>query len=274
MSEIVLITGASSGIGRETAYRFAEAGSHLFLVARRRTRLEDVAQDCRHKGEGPVIPFVADLSQPGNGELIVQECIAQLGALDVLVCNAGYGVVGPVWKVTPRQAARIWQVNFQSAFESIHAALPHFLKKKNGHIVLVSSIIGKKGMPYSAIYSATKFAQAGFGEALWGELRDKGVGVSVICPGYTRTEFQQAAEKAAEGADPATSQDDETSRTKRPVQGQSPEVVGQAIFKAVRGGKREVHLTAGGKILLLVDRISPALATRVLASLARREHTN
>ena len=115
-------------------------------------------------------------------------------------------------------------------------------------------------MPYSALYSATKFAQIGLGEALWGELRQHGVHVSVICPGYTATEFQ-AASVRVDGASPIN----------RPIRGQSPTVVAAAILEAVRSGRREVHLTLGGKMLLLINRFSEGLATRILAAIALKE---
>lgn len=260
MSDKVLITGASSGIGEATAYAFAGEGSELFLVARREERLREIAEACRQKGSPRIAHQPHDLSIPGEGAAIVRQCLHQLGGLDVLICNAGYGIVGPVQEVSPQDMARIWQVNFQSGYESIHEALPHFLQQKKGRIVLVSSIIGKKGFPFSATYCATKFAQVGLGEALWGELRDAGIGVSVVCPGFTATEFQKAV-KLTEGMRPLA----------RSTQGQSPDVVARAIVDAVRRNRREVHLTLLGKLLLAIDRISPALSTRIAAKVAMRE---
>lgn len=259
MAEKVVITGASAGIGRETSFQFARAGAELFLTARRRENLERIAEKCVDIGSPKVRTSVHDLSVPGEGESLVRECQAQLGGLDVLICNAGYGIFGPIDEVTPEAMERIWRVNFLSAFESIRAALPGFRKQKRGHIVLVSSIIGKKGMPYSAPYCATKFAQVGFGESLWGELRQEGIGVTVVCPGYTRTEFHDAAARTPG-----------TDRPTRPVRGQSPKTVARAIYNGVRKNKREIHLTLSGKALLLIDRFSRHLATWVMATLAHQ----
>jgi 3-oxoacyl-[acyl-carrier protein] reductase len=257
--ERVLITGASSGIGKSTALVFADAGSELFLVARRTERLESVAEQCRSAGSPRVLLATADLSVPGTGETIVSQCLQQLGGLDVLVCNAGYGFLGPVASFEPEKMARMWQVNFQSAYESIYSALPFFREKQRGHIVLVSSIIGKKGMPYSAAYCATKFAQVGFGEALWGELRAEGIGVTVVCPGYTATEFHSVAEE-----------EEGSLKSSRAIKGQSADAVGESIFKAVRKNKREIHFTLPGKTLLIIDRISSGLACRIAAIAARK----
>jgi short-subunit dehydrogenase len=261
MADVVLITGASSGIGEATAHAFSEQGNELFLVARRADRLSQVAETCRQKGASRVIARSHDLSVAGQGAIIVRECLEQLGDLDILVCNAGYGIIGPMRDVPPRDMERIWQVNFQSGYESIHAALPHLLPKRKGHLVLVSSVVGKKAFPFSATYAATKFAQVGLGEALWGELRESGVGVSVICPGFTETEFQSAA--------PHTP----GMRRRRRRRGQKPEVVARVIVDAIRNNRREVHLTIPGKVLLAIERLSPGLAVRIAAYVAIRERS-
>ena len=256
----VLITGASSGIGHSTALAFAKEGCGLFLVARRADRLGAVARSCREMGSSGTHLCASDLSVPGEGSKIVDLCLQQLEGLDVLICNAGYGFFGQVNDMEPEKMARMWQVNFQSAYESICRVLPHFRERKGGHIVLVSSIIGKKGMPYSASYCATKFAQVGLGEALWGELREEGIGVSVICPGYTATEFHSVAEERREAL-----------KSRRPFSGQSPEVVAKAVLNAVRRNRREIHLTLPGKLILLVDRFSNAVSTRIMAIAAKMD---
>ena len=259
----ILITGASSGIGEATAYAFSNPKGELFLVGRREQRLAQIAEACRKRGVSRAVYKACDLSIQGQGAAIVRECLEELGGLDFLVCNAGYGIYGPLEEVPPQDMARIWQVNFQSGYESIHAALPHLLEQKRGHIVLVSSVIGKKAFPYAASYCATKFAQVAVGEALWGELRGTGVGVSVICPGYTRTEFQQAAQKTKS-----------LQSMNRPGNGQRPEAVARAIVGAVRRKKREVHLTLSGRLLCIMNRISPFLVNQVTARLLNRLQRN
>ena len=223
-------------------------------MARREDQLTQVADACRKKGALQTIASRHDLSSVGKGEAIVQECIRELGGVDILICNAGYGVYGAVAEFTPQDMARIWQVNFQSAYESIYAVLPHMLEKKNGHIVLVSSVIGKKAFPYSAPYCATKSALVSLGEALWGELQGTGVGLSVVCPGYTATEFGKAALRAP-------------SMVSLPYTGggQPPTAVAQAIATAISRHRREVHLTRSGKALLFVNRLFPDLTARLVA---------
>ncbi len=184
----------------------------------------------------------------------MSDCLDALGGLEVAICNAGYGIIGPVLEVPAADMSRIWQVNFQSGYETIYAALPHLLEQKRGHLVMVSSVLGKKAMPFSAAYSVTKFAQVALGEALWGELRGSGVGVSVICPGFTATEFHQAAQRTGSMA-----------KLTRPFQGQSPEYVAKVIVRAVLRGKREVHLTLLGRMMCGIERLSPGLNTRIMA---------
>jgi len=262
VSDRVLITGASSGIGKETALLYASEGASLFLVARREERLSEVADLCRKAGSPQVSIHTQDLSVPGAGRKIVEQCLRSLGGLDILICNAGYGVVGPVSEVTPEEMERVWRVNFQAGYESIHAAIPHFLAQKHGRIVLVSSIVGKKAMPYMGPYCATKFAQVGLGESLWGELSHRGIGVSVICPSYTATEFSTASYKT-KGV--------RSENPTRPVKGQSPKVVARALVQAVKRNRREVHLTVSGKLLLFIDRFSRSLSTWIMATHGRKE---
>lgn len=263
MPDRVLITGASSGIGEATALAFADKQSELFLVARRQERLARVADGCRTRGASRVITRSHDLSIPGEGKRIVEACLQELGGLDILISNAGYGMYGSVSQVTPEEMRRIWRVNYQSGYESIHAALPHLLGRQKGHIVLVSSVIGKKALPYSGTYCATKFAQVALGEALWSELRGTGVGVSVICPGRTATEFQESA-RVKEGLD----------SIRRLGGGQSPVAVARAIVQAVEKNRREVHLTLPGKLLVWMNRLAPGFTTWAIAWGIQRSRKN
>lgn len=260
MPEKVMITGASSGIGEALARIFAKEGAELFLTARRADRLSSISERCLRLGAARVAWEPYDLSVPGAGVAAVEACLSKLAGLDILVCNAGYGIYGAVSDVSPEQMARIWQVNYQSAYESVHTALPHFMKGNSGHVVLISSIIGKKALPYSGTYSATKFALVGLGEALWAELRDTGVAVTVVCPGYTPTEFQKAAVRARDmGA------------RKHSLVGQTADQVARLTLRAIRRRSREIHLTLPGKLFLLIDRLSPGLSSRIAAYVGKRE---
>lgn len=254
-----VITGASSGIGKATAELFASRGYGLFLTSRRLSTLEELKPALLSSGAMACHLSSHDLSIPGSGRELVEEALEAMGCIDILICCAGYGKFGPIEEVEAQEMARMWQVNYQSAYESILAVLPHFKQRKTGQIILVSSINGKKGMAGSAAYSATKFAQVGLGESLWAELREFGIKVSVVCPGYTETEFHSLA---------ASHNPNLKSRSGR---GQSPLRVARAIESAAKKGTREIHLTFSGKLILLLERISNGLAVRIMAIAAKKD---
>lgn len=244
----VLVTGASSGIGRETALAFAGRKTPLFLVARRAELLGRVAEECRLAGSARVLSRAADLSVPGVGGRIVQEAEEALGPLDVLVANAGYGNSAPVRDYAPDRMARMWQVNFQSGYESVHAALPGMLARRRGHIFLVASVVGRRAIPYAAAYCATKFAQVALGEALYFELAGTGVLSTVICPGSTETAFFDAVERTPSGPPP---------RVRDRLQ--PPGVVAESIVRTVGKRRREIAFTLPAKAALLANRAAPWL---------------
>ncbi|HSR68480.1 MAG TPA: SDR family NAD(P)-dependent oxidoreductase [Acidobacteriota bacterium] len=249
----IIITGASSGIGEAVAYAFAKRGAALYLVARRGERLQAVVGECLKLGAVRAEAGLHDLSIEGKGAEVVEAGKETLQGLDVLICNAGYGLYGPLEEIDPAQMARLWQVNYQSGYESIHAALPDFQQQGRGHIVVVSSVIGKTALPLSSTYCATKFAQVGMAEALWGELHGSGVEVSLICPGYTKTEFASSSVRT------------ESASMFNRVGGDPPETVARAIVKAVERRKRVVILTFPGRFFWRLNRFFPNLTARLVA---------
>lgn len=256
----ILLTGASAGIGASTARLLAQRGAKLYLTARRLDRLEEIRAECLSLGSPLVEVAAHDLSIEGQGKIIVKECLALLGGLDILICNAGFGVFGPIEENSPDIMRRLWQVNIQSAYESIFESVQHFQKYREGHIVLTSSVLGKKGMPYASGYCATKFAQVGLGEALWGELSDQGISVTVICPGSTSSEFHAVATRSQGTPNPM-----------KDFRQQPARLVAEALIRAIENRKREVHLTLGVRLLLALDRISPALSTSIMAWIGRSQ---
>ncbi len=243
----VLITGASAGIGEATAYAFAEEGCELFLVARRSERLEQVAGECHRRGAPQALWASHDLSQPDRGTAIVHECRQHLQGLDVVVSNAGYGVVGPVVEIPPETVNRIWRVNFQSGYETIHAALPGMLRaRKRTHRSGQQHHRTKRAMPYQLGVLRDQVRAGGTGRIALGRTQGSGVGVSLICPGYTATEFHEAATRS-ESAQAAS----------RPFRPDTSESVARAIVSAVRRRRREVHMTGLGRLLIGLNRLSP-----------------
>jgi short-subunit dehydrogenase len=184
--KIVVITGASSGIGRVTAVEMAKAGAKVALAARRQNLLEEVATEIRSLGrEALVIPTdVTDISQI---EQLVKEVVERWGRIDILVSNAGQYIREPIEKLNIETVHRSMQVNYYAGVNAIIAVLPYMRAQKSGHIVVVTSMDGKIGVPPDAPYVSAKFALTGFASVLRQELDGTGIYVSNILPGRVET---------------------------------------------------------------------------------------
>lgn len=187
-----LVTGASSGIGLAFAERLGRDGYDLILVARRRERLDKLATRLHreHGIEAEALP--ADLAQ--SEELaVVEELIAGSGTLDLLVNNAGFGTTGNFAELDPDREAEEIRLNVLALTRLTRAALPGMIKRGHGAVINVSSLAALQPGPFMATYSATKAYVVQFTDALHEELRGTGVQIQALCPGFTRTEFQQRA---------------------------------------------------------------------------------
>ena len=187
---MVLITGASSGIGAATAVAFARAGARLELGARRLDKLNDVAQKCRQAGAPEVMVHLVDVGQRASAKAFIGAAIRDFERIDVLVNNAGVGWFGLAHKMPEEKLDELVATNFKGVVHTTQAVLPWMLERHRGVIVNVSSVAGFRPSPYSAVYGATKHAVVGFSHALRGELSGTGVKVSVVYPGVVaETEF-------------------------------------------------------------------------------------
>lgn len=184
--KVVVITGASSGIGRQLAVDFAKRGAKLALVARRKEKLLETKNML---GNAVSEIFACDVSKSSDVKKISQEIIAKFGAADILINNAGFNVHGEFEKVSIREIENIMGVNYFGAVNCIKSFLPQMLKQGQGRIVNIASVSGLEGVPKSAAYSASKFAMIGLSESLYLELKPKGIHVSVFCPARTKTDF-------------------------------------------------------------------------------------
>lgn len=186
MSDVAFLTGASSGLGRALALRLAGRGYALGLAARRRERLEEVAAEIRAAGgEAEALP--CDVSEREDVLAAVARCGERLGPPALLVANAGVSENTDVRQLDGREVERVMRVNFLGAVWAVEAVLPGMLERGRGHLVGVSSLAGFGGLPLTSAYSASKAALSNFFEGLRIDLRDSGVDVTVIHPGYVRT---------------------------------------------------------------------------------------
>jgi short-subunit dehydrogenase len=188
----VLVTGASSGIGAAFAARLASDGHDVVLIARRRERLQAMARDLRRRDGVEVEVVAADLAHSA-GLRAVEAMIATGGAVDLLVNNAGFGTIGPFAALDPSREEEEVRLNVVALLRLTRAALPGMIRRNTGAVINVSSLAAFQPGPNNATYAATKAFVNSFTESLSEELRGSGVRVQVLCPGFTRTEFQERA---------------------------------------------------------------------------------
>ena len=189
----VVITGATSGIGREAAREFAKTGAKVVLAGRRKERLLELAGEIETSG-GQALSVQTDVADQAQVEALIEKCVERFGRVDVLVNNAGVAMASRFEAMSLEDFRRLMDVNFWGAVYACRAVVPQMRKQRGGGVILnVSSIFGKRGMPFETAYCASKFALAGFSEALRAELMSEGIDVCTIYPGAVETEIFDAA---------------------------------------------------------------------------------
>jgi NADP-dependent 3-hydroxy acid dehydrogenase YdfG len=201
---VVVITGASSGIGRATALAFAKSGARLELCARRLDRLNAVAEQCRKAGSPEVNVRVVDVGQKAQARTFIAAAIRDYERLDILVNNAGIGWFGPLHEMPEEKVDEMIATNLKGVINTTQSALPWMLERHRGVIINVASVAGFRPSPYGAVYGATKHAVVGLSHALRGELSGTGVKVCVVYPHVTSgTEFFEHGARAVGPSYPA-----------------------------------------------------------------------
>lgn len=191
--KIAIVTGASRGIGRATALELAKNGAHIALIARDKAKLREVAEQVRALGrEALILP--GDVADQDQVIRIVKETLARLGRVDILVSNAGIYYHSTIFDLTANLMEKSLEVNFLSHVYAVLAVLPIMLEQRDGHIVLVSSMAAKRGVPTDVPYAPAKYALTGFGEVIRQELYGSGVEVSTIMPGRVKSDFVEGLE--------------------------------------------------------------------------------
>lgn len=190
---VAVITGATSGIGRETAREFAAAGSKVVVAGRRQERLVELVKEIESKG-GKALAVATDVAEQAQVENLIAATVETFGRVDVLVNNAGVAIASRFLEMPLEDFRRLMDVNFWGAVFACHAAVPQMRKQNGGGVILnVSSIFGKRGMPFETAYCASKFALAGFSESLRAEVMSENIDVCTIYPGAVETEIFDAA---------------------------------------------------------------------------------
>jgi uncharacterized protein len=187
-NKVVLITGASSGIGKQTAIEFAKLGSSIILVARRKNKLEQVENELKQFNVSTLV-CVCDVSKKDQVGKMSKIVLEKFNSIDILVNNAGFAIYGSVYDLSINDIESQMETNYFGMVYCTKNFLPLMLEKKSGHIVNVASVAASFGLPGIASYCASKFAMLGFSEGLKHELSGTGVGITVVSPIMVKTDF-------------------------------------------------------------------------------------
>jgi uncharacterized protein len=242
--KVAIVTGASVGIGRAAALALAGQGACVALASRNSEALSTLAEDLKRQGR-QVIVIPTDVTQREQVEALVRQVIAQWGRVDILISNAGEYIRAPIMDLDPADLQRSLDVNLFGGVYCVKGVLPHMLAQKSGHIVFVTSMDGKIGLPPDAPYVSAKFALTGFCEVLRQEVRDSGISVTNVLPGRVDTvmikdlKFSWISPKI------------------------SPESVAAAILNGIRKRKPIVIVPPQARLLYYINVFAPTLSDRL-----------
>ncbi len=246
----VVVTGASSGIGKATAKEFARRGANIVLASRNRAKLERLAGDLLPLATR-VIPV--DVTERLSVEALMRKSVEEFGSVDILVNNAGVALFAPVADGNLDNARYLFDVNFWGAVNCIQAAVPYMRDQGRGHIANVSSIAGRVSPPYMGMYSATKHALAAVSNSLRNELAGSGIGVSTVYPGLTQTSITENMLQEVEAPDIPLF-----------IRWASAEVVARRVYQAVRWNIRDVFVSPEDIFSMVADAVTPQLSDLVM----------
>lgn len=253
---VVLLTGAAGGIGRAIAHRYARDGAALVLADVDEGGLEDLAGDLARSAAADVLTVAFDLGDEEACARCVQAAVARFGRVDVLVNNAGITHLGSVVETRSEVFRRVMEVNFFGAVAMTKAVLPPMMAQRAGHVAVLSSIAGVAPLIGRSGYAASKHALHGFFGSLRGEVAEAGIGVTLVCPTFTRTGIGAGALGPDGG--PAGGRRTETGVLLDPAD------VAEAVHRGVRRSRRLVVVGRTGKAAYLLARFAPALYERLM----------
>ena len=251
--KVIIITGASSGIGKALAFSFGREGAKIVITGRKEAPLMEVSQELTKAGIEN-FALVSDVSIETDNVEMVEKTIKQYGKIDVLINNAGISMRSMFEDCDLNVIKSLMDINFWGTVYATKYALPH-IKATKGSIVGVSSIAGYRGLPVRTGYSASKFAVNGFLEALRTELLRTGIHVLTACPGFTASNIRVAA-LGSDGNSKGETMRDEGKMM-------SSEEVADRILKAVKNRDRDMILTFKGKAIIWINKLFPKLADKL-----------
>jgi len=254
-SKVVWVTGASSGIGEALAVAFSHEGARVIISSRSPERLEPVKKIIESSG-GEVFVIPLDLTDLVSIRSAAEKVKQIFGSVDILVNNGGISQRSMVHETSLEVDRRIMEVDYFGAVALTKEMLPSMLEKKGGHIVVVSSVMGKIGFPVRSAYAAAKHALHGFFETLWAEYHTSGIHVTMVCPGMVRTNISY---HALEG-----NGKEHGIMDKRQAGGITPERCALIIMRGIRKDRREIYM-GKEQVLIYLRRYFPWLFFRIVS---------
>lgn len=259
--QVVIITGASSGIGEAVAYAFAKQGCCVVLAARNTQKLEQVKQTCEQLGAKALV-VACDVSKEDDCRKLIEQTIQHFGTIHILINNAGITMRALLAELDLHVLRQVMDINFWGTVYCTKYAI-HELIKNKGSVLGVSSVAGIKGLPGRTGYSASKFAMNGFMDALRIENLKTGLHVGVICPGYTASNIRNTALNA-DGKAQAESPFDESKLM-------PAETVADYMVKMVQHRQAELVLTTQGKLTKWLNKFFPRLVDQLVFNVVSKE---
>src|SRR5205807_3288581 len=251
----IWITGASSGIGEAMARAFHKAGARLILSARREEELRRIQEQCGGESNTRILPL--DLTQAGELSDKTRLALDMFGGIDILVQNAGITQRSLVKDTDPSVYRTLMELNYFAPVALTKAILPSMLEKKSGHFVVISSLVGKFGTPLRSGYAASKHALHGFFDSLRAEVSRHGILVTLVCPGYIRTDISLHALKG----DGSLHSKMDPGQTR----GMPADECAARILKAIGRQKEEVYVGYKDKYIVYLKRFFPGLFSKMMA---------
>lgn len=259
--QVIIITGASSGIGKALAYALAKNGNKLVLASRNKKRLTDVLQAINTDNIN-AISIITDVTKEEDCKNLIKKCIAEFGRIDVLINNAGISMRALFNKSNIEVIKKVINTNFWGTVFCTKYALPYLLQS-SGSLIGVSSIAGHIGLPERSAYSASKFAMNGFLESIRSENQDNNLHVLIACPGFTTSNIRKVA--LTEDGTPQK----ESPRNEEKMM--SAEKVAKSIIYAIDCKKDTLILTTKGKFAIWLNRFFPSIAKRLVFNHFKKE---
>lgn len=253
-NRVAVVTGASSGIGEAAAKELSRRGAAVVLAARDGEKMEEISREIQ-RGGGFALPVQTDVTDDESVNKLISRAVSELGGVDVLVNNAGLGLSGRVGELRADDLRYVYEVNVLGPLRCIQAALPHM--KGGGRIINVSSVVGLRAIPKVGGYCSSKAALNALSESLRVEIAGRGITVTSVYPGTTRTAFRDNSRRTKD-----------EKRGWRP-KGVPPEKVAAKIARAAERGGRDLHVSLQDLAFTTASALSPSLVDLALRSWAK-----